>query len=94
MKSEGYKKGHFIGVGLAIGIPIGIPIALVVGMLALGPAIGAAIGLIIGGVMEQRLNKNPIELTREEKRKRVTWFGMLAIIGLLVFVSFLLIKNQ
>ena len=82
-----YQKGHFIGIGLAIGLPLGIPIGIAIGNIALGPAMGLPIGLVIGLIMEQRLNKNPIELTDEEKAKqrRFSWIGI--IIGVLLLIS-------
>ena len=88
MKEEKkYQKGYFIGIGIAIGLPIGIPIGLALGNIALGPAMGLPIGLVIGLIMEKRLNKNPIELSEEDKdrQKKLSWFGIL--IGVLLIVS-------
>ena len=85
-----YPKGHFIGMGLAIGIPIGVPIGLALGNIALGPAVGLPIGLGVGVALEKKYNKNPIELTEEEKskRKRMSLIGVL--VGSIVFIGIVL----
>ncbi len=88
MKNEKqYPKGYFIGIGLAIGIPIGLPVGLAIGNMALGPALGLPIGLVLGMAMEKKYNKNPRELTEQEKmrQKRMSWLGIL--IGLVLFIG-------
>ena len=95
MKKEGeekrYHKGHFIGIGLAIGLPIGIPIGMAIGNIALGPAMGLPIGLALGILMENRLNRNPIEPSDEEKarQRRFTWIGI--AIGVLLLISIIVL---
>ena len=81
-----YTRGHFIGIGIAIGLPMGIPLGLAVRNIALGPLIGVIIGLMAGFVMEKMYNKNPIELTKEEKarRKKMSLIGI--AMGIVVFV--------
>ena len=85
-KNKRYKKGHFIGLGMVLGIPLGIPIGLAIGSIAIGPAIGVAIGLAIGAAMEQKYNKNPIELAPDEMRKQKKWGAIFAGIGLVIFI--------
>ena len=93
MKTEsGYNKGYFIEMGLVLGIPLGIPIGLVLGSIAYGPLIGSIIGLTVGTVLEKKLNKNPIELTKAEKSRKNKVYWILFIIGSLIFAGFLMHK--
>ena len=86
-----YKKGHFIELGLIFGIPIGIPIGLILGNIAYGPLIGVSIALIVGVILEKILNKNPVELTAEEKFKKNKLWKTTLNLGLVVFISILLL---
>jgi uncharacterized membrane protein YfcA len=79
-----YKKGYFIEVGLAAGIPIGIPVGLMLGNIAFGPMIGVLIGLAAGYLAEKILNKDPVDLTEKEKKKKAK-FALTGIITGLVF---------
>lgn len=87
-QDEKHTKGYYLGLGLAIGIPLGIPIGLALGNIALGPAIGLPIGLIIGAIMEKKLNKEPLALSKEDqtKQKKFTW--ILLLIGIVIFAAF------
>lgn len=89
---NGYTKGYFIEMGLVLGIPIGILIGLALGNIAYGPLIGTAIGLTVGAVLEKKLNKNPVELTKADKyrKKKVYWITVIA--GSIVFAGLLLYK--
>ncbi|MDA3904780.1 MAG: hypothetical protein PF484_01770 [Bacteroidales bacterium] len=89
-KDEKHTKGYYIGLGLAIGIPLGIPVGLMLGNIALGPAIGAPIGLIIGAILENKFNKEPLILSKEDtvKQKNFTW--LLLLLGVVIFAIFLL----
>jgi len=87
---EKHTSGYYLGLGLAIGIPIGIPIGLALGNIALGPAIGLPIGLVIGSIMEKKLNKDPLELSKEDqtKQKKFTW--ILLFLAVIIFAMFLI----
>lgn len=86
-----YKKGHFIETGLIIGIPSGIPFGLILGNIAYGPFIGVILGLTVGVILEKMLNKNPVELTAEEKFKKNKLWKTTLNLGLVVFISILLL---
>ena len=93
MKTEsGYNKGYFIEMGLVLGIPVGIPIGLALGNIAYGPLIGSIIGLTVGAILEKRLNKNPIELTKAQKSKKNKVYWILFITGSVIFTGLLLYK--
>lgn len=80
-----YPRGHFIGIGLATGIPLGMLIGFVLGNIALGPALGLPIGLVFGMSLEKGYNKNPIELSENEKKNRDKFLWLVFLLGLFVF---------
>lgn len=88
-KEEKHTKGYFVGIGLAIGIPLGIPIGLILGNIALGPAIGLPIGLSIGLLMENKFNKEPLILSKDDQVKQKNFSWLLLLLGVVIFALFL-----
>lgn len=88
-QEQKHTSGYYLGLGLAIGIPLGIPIGLALGNIALGPAIGLPIGLILGSLLEKKLNKTPLVLSKEDKKKQKKFTWILFLLGLIIFALFL-----
>jgi hypothetical protein len=92
MKQERYPKGHFIGLGIAMGAPFGVPLWLLTdnpGMIGMGVAIGVA----IGAAMEEKYNKNPRPLTKQEKKNKkmaVTTGVVLLLVGIVALAALFL----
>ncbi len=84
-----YVKGHFIELGLVIGMPLGVAVGLAIGNIAFGPLIGAVIGIVMGAIFENKLNKNPIELSEEAKAKKRKYYLITLTVGILFFVGVL-----
>jgi heme/copper-type cytochrome/quinol oxidase subunit 2 len=95
-KTGKYPKGHYMGQGIAMGIPIGIPIGLILGNIAIGPAIGVAIGIALGSYLENKHKDELRPMTEaEEKAKEKTMLALAgaALLGIVLFVAFLLLKG-
>ncbi|MDK2939211.1 MAG: hypothetical protein PWQ51_1375 [Methanolobus sp.] len=96
MQDKRYPKGHFMATGIAIGLPLGIPIGIALEFLALGPFIGIFLGIGLGLYMEKKYNPNPLQLSPEEEAQRkkiILVLGGVFLLGLLAFISLLLMTN-
>lgn len=87
-----YKKGTFIALGIAIGLPLGFPIAMAMDMIALGPALGLPLGIAIGIILEQRMNKDAEEPSKEERRRSLRFGVSVLILGVLILAALILRK--
>jgi len=90
-QSSRHEKGHYWAIGFAISFPICFTIGLILEKIALGTSIGLIVGFSLGLILERKINKNPIELSKDEikKRKKVAW--SLIIVGAVMMVFFTLI---